>query len=478
VHKQELHSPAEHDLLRRPVFAWLRNRKVVQAPLLVIALLMLLHGFSGPALAPKNLATTVSWVHYRGALMLVLLAAGNLFCLGCPFVFARDLARRFHAPTRNWPRFLRNKGLSVALLVLVLFSYELLDLWGSPLYTAVLLAGYFAACIAVDVLFKHGSFCKYVCPIGQFSFMASTLSPLEVRVRKLDVCGSCTTHDCIRGQRSTSEPVRIVKRGCELALYQPQKRGNLDCTFCMDCVNACPHDNVGLFARLPAAELWETGARSGLGRIEKRTDLSVLAIVFTFAALLNAFGMVSPVYAFEAWLSARLGATHEAPVLAAVFALGLCVEPLVLLGGAAWATRKLAQTKAPLLSVTTRFSYALVPMGAAVWLAHYGFHFFTGLFTLGPVVHGMLRDLGFPLSEVHYGAAGLPAGLVYPLELGFLGLGLVVSVSVAYRIAQGFAPERAVRGALPFASLALLLCAASLWLLSQPMEMRGTFLGG
>ena len=31
-------------------------------------------------------------------------------------------------------------------------------------------------------------------------------------------------------------------RGCELALVQPRKVGNMDCTFCMDCVRACPHD--------------------------------------------------------------------------------------------------------------------------------------------------------------------------------------------------------------------------------------------
>jgi len=33
----------------------------------------------------------------------------------------------------------------------------------------------------------------------------------------------------------------------------------------------------------------------------------VLATVFTFGALLNAFGMVSPVYALEAWLGRALG---------------------------------------------------------------------------------------------------------------------------------------------------------------------------
>ena len=152
--------------------------------------------------------------------------------------------------------------------------------------------------LVVDGFFKHASFCKFVCPIGQFNFVASTLSPFEVKVRDQDVCTRCHTKDCIRGRR---EPVSdlVTIRGCELALFQPRKVGNMDCTFCLDCVHACPHDNVGILSRLPASELMVDPIRSGIGYFSRRKDLAALAIVFTFGALLNAFGMVSPVYAVE-----------------------------------------------------------------------------------------------------------------------------------------------------------------------------------
>jgi hypothetical protein len=71
---------------------WRHARTALQIPLLVISILMVLHGFFGPALAPKNLATTVRWVHFRGALVFVLLLAGNFFCLACPFMLPRQLA--------------------------------------------------------------------------------------------------------------------------------------------------------------------------------------------------------------------------------------------------------------------------------------------------------------------------------------------------------------------------------------------------
>ena len=65
---------------------------------------MILHGLFGPSLAPKNLATALTWLHFRGVLVLVLLAAGNFFCLACPFMLVRNAARKLFRPRLNWPR--------------------------------------------------------------------------------------------------------------------------------------------------------------------------------------------------------------------------------------------------------------------------------------------------------------------------------------------------------------------------------------
>lgn len=441
----------------------------MQIPLFALAVVMIVHGFLGPQLAPKNLATLLTWVHYRGALVLVLLGAGNLFCMACPFMLPREIARRFLKPVRRWPRALRSKWLSLALFVLVLFAYELFDLWGSPAWTAALILTYFIAALVVDGVFEKASFCKWVCPIGQFNFVASTLSPLEVQVSDPDVCARCTTHDCIRGNDHA--------RGCELDLFLPRKTGNMDCTLCLDCVHACPHGNVAISTRLPGSELWSDPPRSGIGFFSKRKDLAALALVFTFGALLNAFGMVSPVYAVQEWLAQRMGTTHEAPVLGTLFVLLLVVEPVLLMGLAAWLTRR-ATRQQPLLSIATRFSYALVPLGFGIWLAHYSFHLLTGLWTFVPVTQKALADLGWPiLGAPAWRLTGLSPGLVNPLEIGFLSLGLLGSLLVAFRIAEREAPTRTVPAFLPWAGLSFLLWSAAMWLLSQPMEMRGTFLG-
>lgn len=471
------------DLLRLPLVGSLLKKRhartVLQIPLFVVSALMIVHGLFGPQLAPRNLATTLTWVHFRGALVLVLLLAGNFFCLACPFMLVRNLARKFFRPVRNWPRRLRNKWLSVGLFVAILFLYEWLDLWASPWWTAWLIITYFAGALLIDAVFKHATFCKFVCPIGQFNFVASTVSPFEVTVRDHDVCDRCATKDCIRGVREPEAPLVTIQRGCELALFQPRKVGNVDCTFCLDCVQACPYDNVGIISRVPAMELVSDPMRSGIGYFSKRKDLAVLAVVFGFGALLNAFGMVSPVYALEQWLAKLFHVNAEFPVLASVFAAFLIFEPLLLIGVATWVTRVWGGSRRPWLSLAVRYSYSLVPIGFGIWLAHYSFHFLTGLYTFIPVTQAAFADFGWAmLGQPHWGSPGFAPNVVQLFEFGFVTLGLIGSLLVSFTIVVTDEMVHTVRAFVPWAMLAILMAGAAFWLLSQPMEMRGIVLGG
>jgi hypothetical protein len=481
------------DVLKVPLIGrflrWRYSRIALQTPVLLLSLVMIGHAFWGPQLAPKNLAALLTWVHFRGLVVLVILLAGNLFCMACPFMLPRDLARRWFSPRWEWPRRLRNKWPAIALFVLVLFAYELFDLWSNPWWTGMLIVGYFAAALVVDSLFRRASFCKYVCPVGQFNFLGSTLSPLEVAVRDPGVCADCETKDCIRGRRAENDAdtpagksksqLPIIQRGCELALFQPRKVDNLDCTFCLDCVYACPHDNVGILARLPGEQLPVSGPRSGVGTVERRFDMTALATVFTFGALLNAFAMISPVYALERWVADLTGLNVEWPILLGLFAVALVLEPAILLGGAAVITRWGAGVREPVLAIVNRFARSLLPLGFGVWLAHYGFHFFTGFLTVIPVTQSAAENVfGIPLlGEPWWALGGLPESIVFPMELGFLGLGLLGSWMVGWAIARELAPRRTWAGFAPWGVLYLVLFIVAVWIMTQPMDMRGTFLG-
>jgi len=442
---------------------------------------LVVHGLFGPQVAPANLATVVSWVQYRGWLILALLVAGNFFCTACPFVLVRDQGRRWLTPLHKWPRWLRVKWIGIALFVGVLFTYELFDLWSLPRATAWLVLGYFAAALAVDLLFTGATFCKYLCPIGQFSFVASTMSPLELQVRQPETCRTCRTVDCIKGRRDDAVPARVLRRGCELALFLPAKVGNLDCTFCLDCVQACPHDNIAITTRVPGLELVDPRRRSGIGWLPRRRDVAALVVIFVFGGLINALGMTAPARAMEQALVEVLGVQSEGPVLAALFAIVLIAIPVALLAIAGALTAGLTRTRlSSSLDVVTRYAYALVPLGFGVWLAHYGFHLLTGVLTVIPVAQSAVLDLigwaalGTPLWQL----TGMRPGLVFPLEVGVILIGAAGSLALAYLISERDFVERPVLATIPWAVVTIAITVAALWITSQPMDMRAVAFPG
>jgi ferredoxin len=476
--------PTDTDILRWPILGpllkWRRLRTATQIVLFLVALVIVCHGFSGPQLAPKNLSTVLTWIHYRGLLIGALLAVGNAFCGACPMILVRDLGRRLHQPVRHWPKWLGQKWVALGLFAAVLFIYELFDLWALPAATAWLVIGYFAAALIVDLMFTGGAFCKHVCPVGQFNFAVSTLSPLELGVRDAGVCQGCKTVDCIKGRRDTAQPTKILQRGCELALFLPSKVGNLDCTFCLDCVQACPHDNVAIAFRVPGEELADDRLRSSIGRLSRRPDLAVLAVLFTFGALLNAFAMVGPVYATEEWLARMMRTTWEVPVLGTIFVAGLVVLPAALCGGAGWLTRLATQSSLRVRDIAVRYAYALIPFGTGVWLAHYWFHFLTGVLTIVPVAQSAAIDAAGSalLGAPDWRWLGMRPGSVFPLQIGVVLLGAVGSLVIAHRIAERDTPQAPSKAAAPWSAVIVALTVLALWILAQPMEMRGTGLGG
>jgi hypothetical protein len=219
-----------------------------------------------------------------------------------------------------------------------------------------------------------------------------------------------------------------------------------------------------------------------VGRLGKRPDLAVLVVALVFGAFTNAAGMVSPVMAWRDSLGEFLG--QPAPLLTSNFfdLLGLLGLPLLAVGSAAILSRRFGQLPASWSEVATRYSYALVPLGFCMWLAHYSFHFLTSYDTALPTVQRLALDLGWPAL----GAPDWVAACCRPvadwlprLEVSFLDVGLLLSLYIGYRIAQAQSSRQsqAIRALAPWALLMILLWALGIWLVYQPMQMRGTFEG-
>ncbi len=462
------------DLLGTPlgrVLAGRFSRPGVQCLLAGLAAVVVWDGLQGPQAAPLNLAGTLPWIHWRGLLVIGLIAAGNWFCWACPFTLPRWLARRLLAGGRAWPPALQNKWPAIALLGLFFWAYEVFALWDSPWLTAWIVIGYFSLAFVIDGWFRGAAFCRYVCPIGQFNFVQSLVSPLTVAIRSPAACSACRTHECLAG--SDRLP------GCQLDLFLPAKSGNMNCTFCLDCARACPHDNVGLFAVVPLSDLASDRRRSGIGRFSRRIDLAALVLVLVFAAFANAAGMVGPIVAWQDRWQARLG--WDSPFwLTTALAVGTLVfAPLLAAAGCALASRHLAGLTDRGRPIAARFAFALVPLGAAMWVAHFGFHLATSWTAVFPAAGRLAAEVGLPLGTgafVPVACCRAVGDWLPKLEILLLDVGLLASLYSGYRIARGVTPGRfaAVRALGPWAVLTALLFAAGVWIVLQPMQMRGT----
>jgi ferredoxin len=439
------------DLLSLPLIGrflrWRYGRMVLQSIAFAAAVLVIADGFLGQPIGAMNLAGVLPWTYVRAFGVIALLVLGNIFCLSCPFMLPREVGHRLGLARFKWPRWLRTKWIAIALLILFFWSYEAFAIWDHPQRIAWLLIAYFTAAFLVDTFFRGANFCKYICPLGQFNFAGSLLSPFTLEAKSHATCERCTTHDCIAGNQH--------QRGCELQLYMPQKAGNMDCTLCMDCVKACPHDNIGLFTTAPVRDLLRDPVRSSIGKLSSRIDIAALVLVVVLAAFVNAWWMVAP------------STTGKYLALAVLFA--------ALVSALASASQSAKR------ELFCRFAQALLPLGLAMWAAHLLFHLITGWATLDPALHQAAADLGLHLfAPAHWGMEQplLPANTLLSVQLLLLDAGLLITLYLGWRLAREWAQSagRAILLVLPWATMVAAAYATGVWIMLQPMQMRGVMM--
>jgi hypothetical protein len=148
-----------------------------------------------------------------------------------------------------------------------------------------------------------------------------------------------------------------------------------------------------------------------------------------FGGFANAAAMTGTVMMWEHGLHARLGPSAM-PWIVASFILAAAVLLPSLLGLVA----RLFMSK----ELTQRLAFALVPIGFAMWLAHLLFHL---------------------------------AGPLLSMQILILDAGFLLTLYVGWRIATQYSQRGRAFGML--AAVASCMYAAGVWILLQPMQMRG-----
>ncbi len=200
-----------------------------------------------------------------------------------------------------------------------------------------------------------------------------------------------------------------------------------------------------------------------------------MAWVFVFTAFANAAGMITPILNWESAVAS--GVPH--PVLiAGLLLLAVVIIPACAVGLCAWLMGRLDRLPAAMAPLTTRFIFTLVPIGLGMWAAHLAYHLVTGGLAIVPLIQQAISGVA---NAAHVrpdwalaAQAALPSWLP-PLQLILLDGGLLATLYACWQIARrvNIRTVRALPVFAPWGLLACALYATGVWIVLQPMQMRG-----
>lgn len=231
-------------------------------------------------------------------------------------------------------------------------------------------------------------------------------------------------------------------------------------------------------AFVPANQLTHDRYRSSLGRFSQRPDIAMLILLLVFGAFVNAAEMLKPVIAWEETLQARFDLSSPRSIEIVFFILSLLVLPLILAVSCGMLSRFLGRIRIGWRELICSFAGAFVPLGFSMWGAHFVFHLLTGGYAIVPVTLRAAGDLGisyFGTPDWSWLSLVPTLDWLLSLQLLLLDLGFLLTLYTGWRIAKGYrAGGKGTFGLfMPWASLAIGLYIVGIWIVFQPMQMRG-----
>ncbi len=326
-----------------------------------------------------------------GTLFLGRLWCGNLCPLRLVTDFARSIADRLTGRGATAPPSTRLGWLLPTAFILITFLVKWWPVQQVARYGALLFLIVLGAALVVGFLFRRGTWCRYLCPVGGWLARIARLSPLALRPDP-DACSTCRDKPCLTGTAAAGRcPAYLNPSRLETSQY---------CLSCWSCVVNCPLEksSLRLGVRAPGAELL---------RPQSPNFWESLFV----ASLLGMYAAVG----------------HRSPELAGV-SWPLLFFGLVTLGTLVYVAACLvssALTGISLRRALTTFGYALLPL-----------EFGTAVIAFGD---DALEFLGIIQPAA---ALLLAVGFVWSVVLG---------VSILRNESRGRSGLRAIAGALPLA---------------------------
>ena len=438
------------DLTRSPIVKGLAKSRypqlAVSALLLAGYLFAIVAGWIGTPVGNHNFSITFVWIAWWAVLILLAVPFfGRGWCAVCPIPLPGEWLQHgaVLAPpggktrrlTLRWPNFLRNIWLqNASFLLLALLSSVLLT---APRVTAIVLAAMLFTAAGLSLVFERRTFCRYLCPVSGFVGIYSQAAPLELRIKEKRVCVACEGKPCYRGSESAY--------GCPWDVFPGGLSKNTYCGLCMECIRACPHDNIAINLRPFAGDLAKPSAR---------LDEALKAFIMLGSAIVYAAVLLGP------WGALKNAAYHVGTLNWFLYAAIFLAVILILLPGLFALCALPARDAHAFKARFARLSSVLIPLGLMFWIA------FSLSFVLTNATF-ILASLSDPLGLGWnlFRTADIPwqpllASLVAPVQTLVLVGGLIWALRIAHRLAARLHASR-----LPISAFCLSLTFVMMWLL-------------
>jgi ferredoxin len=458
--------------------AWIRRlvvhpatRVVMQLVVVGIFLLIIAAGLFGNQLPTKNIAPLLTWTIWWCGLIVLILYAGKAWCYVCPWDAIAGWAERlsFRTPRRRgfglrlaWPKVLRNIWPATLMFVALTWLEIGFGVTMRPRATAWLALAILGMAFASAFIFDRKSFCRYGCLVGRISGLYALFSPVEVRAKDKDVCRSCPTKSCYKGNEDGD--------ACPTFQFPAVMDQNTYCISCMECVKTCESDNI-------AVQLRPWGTDLAL-QTKVRSDEAYLALIML---ALTGFHGLTMTASWGTMVDGLRGRFVIGEVVA--FSLGMAavmLGPILLYAVLVWVSRAAAAgTDVGYKEHFLRYAYALLPIALFYHIAHNSEH----LLMEGQRIVSLVSD-PFGLEWNLFGTATWDLGPMTSMQTLWIVQVLLVLIGHVYSLwasrhaaSQLYSDSRAaMRSQIPMLVTMILFSIMSLWLLRQPMEMRMTWM--
>jgi NAD-dependent dihydropyrimidine dehydrogenase PreA subunit len=264
---------------------------------------------------------------------------------------------------------------------------------------------------------------------------------VEVRVVDKEICAKHGDKSCYQA--------------CPWGLYPLALKDSSACGLCMECLRACPKDNLALSLRPYGSDLGRHPSSS-------RLDETLLALTMLGSALVFSAVYIGP------WGWLKSSAFEIGSQSWMVFAAGFLVLNLLFLPAlftlCVWAWKKISQNSLPLKRLIANQAQGLLPLGLMAWIA------FTIAFALPKLnlVLGVSNDpfgWGWHLLNAVNTSQSLDVSGFSPfLQLTLLVVGVFWSASVTRKLSSSDGKHNSLPN-IPMLGFYLMYSIAMLWLL-------------